>query len=136
MSYADTFIRVAEDCPVQAGETPPPRVPPSVAELQHRLLIEAPYTLTEEDLYVRVHGLRRELDEDEIAAAWASLHAEVYAKPQACLRASPLTKRYGFGAHYDSEGRIGLHPVGSEGYARCASDAALTQLSAMRSRRA
>lgn len=136
MSYTDTFIRVAEDCPAQAGETPPPRVPPSVAELQHRLLTEAPSTLTEEDLYVRTHGMRRELGEDEIVANWASLHDEVYAKPQACLRASPLTKRYGFGAHYDSEGRIELHPVGSEGYARCAADATLTQLAAMRSRRA
>lgn len=136
MSYRDTFIRVAEDCPAQTGETPPRRVPPSVAELQHRLLTDDPYTLTEEDLYVRVHGLRRDLGEDEIAATWASLHDEVYAKPQACLRASPLTKRYGFGAHYDSEGRIGLHPVGSDGYARCAADATLTQLGAMRSRRA
>lgn len=136
MSYTDTFIRVAEDCPAQAGETPPPRVPPSVAELQHRLLSAAPYTLTEEDLYVRVYGLRRELDEDEITATWESLRAEVYAKPQACLRASPLTKRYGFGAHYDGEGRIGLHPVGSDGYARCTADDTLTQLAAMRSRRA
>lgn len=85
---------------------------------------------------MRVHGLRRELDDGEIAARWAALRDEVYAKPQACLRASPLTKRYGFGAHYDSEGRIGLHPVGSEGYDRCAADETLVQLRAMRSRRA
>ena len=135
MSYTHTFIRVAEDAPAATAQVPPPRAQPSVAELQHRLLREHPYELTEEELYVRVHGLRRGLDEREIAERHAELHAEVYAKPQACLRASPLTKRYGYGAHYDAQGRIALHPRESESYARLSGDPAVTQLAAMRSSR-
>ena len=135
MSYRSTFIQVAEDCPTQEAQVPPARATPSVAELQHRLLSEHPYELTEEELYVRVHGLRRGLSEEEIRARYDALHAEVFAKPQACLRASPLTKRYGFGAHYDAEGRIALHAREDEAYARLADDPAIHQLRAMRSAR-
>ena len=99
MSYRNAFIRVADDCPAVSAEAPPARARPSVAELQHRPLSVHPYELTEEELYVRVHGLRAGLSEPEIGERYGELHAEVFAKPQACLRASPLTKRYGFGAH-------------------------------------
>lgn len=136
MAYVRAFIRVAEDCPVTTAEGPPPRARPSVAELQHQLLSEHPYQLTEEELYVRVHGLRQGLTENEVEQRREELCAEVFAKPQACLRASPLTKRYGFGAHYDTEGRIALYPRESPEYVRLASDGALTQLNAMRSTRA
>lgn len=135
MSYTDTFIRVADDCPVSAAEVPPARARPSVAELQHALLSGHPYDLTEAELYVRVHGVRQGLGDGEIAERHEALHAEVFAKPQACLRASPLTKRYGYGAHYDAYGRIALHPRQSDAYARLASDPTVTQLSAMRSAR-
>ncbi|WP_298711512.1 DUF6157 family protein [Micrococcus sp. 2A] len=40
-----------------------------------------------------------------------------FAKSQACLRASPLGKRHGWGLHHDAEGRVALVPLGS---ARCA----------------
>lgn len=135
MSYTNTFIRVADDCPTAASEVPPARAQPSVAELQHRVLSKHPYELTEEQLYVRVHGLRKGLGEQEISERYDALHAEVFAKPQACLRASPLTKRYGYGAHYDAEGRIALHPREDQSYARLSDDQALKQLLAMRSAR-
>jgi len=135
MSYTNTFIHVAEDCPTPVAEVPPRREQASVAELQHRVLAEHPYELSEEQLYVRVHGMRKGLDERAIEEAHDALHAEVFAKPQACLRASPLTKRYGFGAHYDAEGRIALHPRENESYARLSEDPMLTQLRAMRSAR-
>lgn len=99
------------------------------------MLSKHPYELTEEQLYVRVHGLRKGLGEQEISERYDALHAEVFAKPQACLRASPLTKRYGYGAHYDAEGRIALHPREDHSYARLSDDQALKQLLAMRSAR-
>ncbi len=118
------------------AEVPPARAQPTVAELQHRLLSSRPYELTEEQLHVRVHGLRKGFDEQAIGASYDELRAELYAKPQACLRASALTKRYGYGAHYDAQGRIGLYPRESDIYARLAGDSGLQQLAAMRSSRA
>jgi len=135
MSYVNTFIRVAPDCPVEVAEVPTARAQPSVAELQHTLLSQYPYRFTEEELYVRVHGYRKGLADAEIETRHDELHAEVFAKPQACLRASPLTKRYGYGAHYDARSRIALYPHQSDEYVRLAADDALQQLDAMRSSR-
>jgi hypothetical protein len=135
VSHKSTFVRVADDCPAPAAEVPPARKHRSVAELQYSLLVERPYELTEEELHVKVHGLRRALIESEIEERYDELYAEVFAKPQACLRASPLTKRYGFGAHYDADGRIALYPRESDTYARLAGDSSLRQLTAMRSTR-
>lgn len=64
------------------------------------------------------------------------LEEEYFAEPRASPRASPLGETYGWGLHYDAEGRITLHAVGSESYDRLAADPTLTQLRAMRSKRA
>lgn len=58
-----------------------------------------------------------------------------FAQPRACLRASSLPKTYGWGLHYDEQGRISLYAVNSAGYAHLSADDSLTQLKAMRSRR-
>ena len=67
---------------------------------------------------------------------WRACARSTFAQPRACLRASPLPKTYGWGLHYDSHGRITLHPVGSPEYVRLSQDSSLTQLRAMRSSRA
>ncbi|WP_309237962.1 DUF6157 family protein [Streptomyces albidus (ex Kaewkla and Franco 2022)] len=58
-------------------------------------------------------------------------------KPRPCLRASPLPKKYGFGLHFDDEGRVALCPVESEEYMRLVEGAGgATVVRAMRSARA
>ncbi len=64
------------------------------------------------------------------------MHEKYFSQPRACLRASPLPKTYGWGLHYDAEGRITLHAVDSAEYTRLRNDPSLTQLQAMRSSRA
>lgn len=59
-----------------------------------------------------------------------------FTKPQACLRSSPLAKRYGWGFHHDGQGRVALVARDSPRYRELAEDSSLTQLGAMRSRRA
>jgi hypothetical protein len=51
------------------------------------------------------------------------------------MRASPLTKQYGWGAHYDEAGRIALYAVQSEEYRRFSRDTTVRKFSAMRSKR-
>jgi uncharacterized protein DUF6157 len=47
----NTFIRVAEDCPARTGEEPPLRVGnPAVAGLQYRMIAQAPYKYTSDDI--------------------------------------------------------------------------------------
>lgn len=139
VSYTSTFITVADDCPVSTGTAPPVRGDkPSVAVLQYELLSQNPYKHTERELIMIVHVTRLGLTPPEVKARGKAIYAELFAKPHPCLRASPLTKQYGWGAHYDEAGRIAIYAKGSDAYAALASGKgkASTILKAMRNKRA
>ena len=53
------------------------------------------------------------------------------------MRASPLTKRYGWGVHHDAAGRMALYGVGTAEYRRFAEGAVagVEVVAAMRSKR-
>lgn len=135
INYYSTFISVAGDCPVSAGEPPQPRGgKATVATVQYDMLSDAPFVFTQEDVlfesWLRRQGLP-DLGEDEKAG----LRRQFFARPQACLRASPLPKKHGFGFVFDDKGRVALVPMGTPDYARHRADAGLKQLAAMRSAR-
>jgi hypothetical protein len=132
-NYVGTFIQVAEDCPVGAAEAPPTGAKvPTVATLQYDLITDRPYELTSDDVLFAVHAIRQNISEPEYEAARVAF----FAKDQACLRSSPLGKRYGWGIHHDADGKVALVPLGSEQYQALAADPAVRQLRAMRSKRA
>jgi hypothetical protein len=134
----NTFVLVADDCPAAAGEVPPDRGgEPTVAGLQYQLLAAQPYRLTLEDLIFEVHVRRLGLSAADVLKRGAAIRAELFAKSHPCLRASPLTKRYGWGAHHDAAGRIALYGVETTDYRRLAAGGpGLAVVKAMRSRRA
>ncbi|WP_328473765.1 DUF6157 family protein [Actinoplanes sp. NBC_00393] len=115
-NYVNTFIQVAEDSPASSATVPPQRATASVAELTFRMIAEAPYRYTSDDVVFTVWADRRAVPEGERAAA----REQFFAKGQPCLRSSDLGKRYGWGIHSDAEGRIALVAVGSAEYARLA----------------
>lgn len=118
----DTFVKVAPDCPASRASVPKARAAgPTVAEIQHELLTSRPYTLTLEDLIHEAHVRRLGLPEAELLARADEIRAALFAKPHACMRASPLPKTYGWGVHHDAEGRMALYGVESEEYRRFAS---------------
>jgi hypothetical protein len=132
-NYESTFIQIAEDCPVQHAEEPLTKgKAPTVAELQFRLLAENPYALTSDDVIFTVHATRKEIPETDQAQE----RERFFARDQACLRASPLAKRYGWGIHHDADGKVALVPFGSDRYRELVEDNTVKQLRAMRSRRA
>ncbi|HEY0977600.1 MAG TPA: DUF6157 family protein [Flavobacteriales bacterium] len=130
-NYTDTFIAVSEDCPVDQAEVPASKASPSVAEMQFKLLHDHPYRFTSDDLLFAVHAERNGIPESERKEA----RALFFSKGQACMRASPLTKRYGFGIHNDAQGRIALVPLGTKEYDRFSRDKQLKQVRGMRSKR-
>ncbi|MGM1029558.1 MAG: DUF6157 family protein [Actinomycetota bacterium] len=130
-NYRSTFIAVAPDCPAAAAEVPPVGATPSVAALQYELLRDRPYELTSDEILFSVHAARVGIDDAERAAAWERF----FAKDQACLRASPLSKRYGWGFHHDAEGRVALVGLGTPDYDALAARDDLSQKAAMRSSR-
>jgi hypothetical protein len=139
LNYLDTLIAVADDCPVTSGVVPTTRGgKKTVALLQYEMLAGRPHVLTQEDVVFESWRARQELPDDQSDADRALLRRDFFAKPQACLRSSPLPKKYGWGLLCDREGRVALCPMESPEYQRLAggADSGVTILKALRSRRA
>ena len=131
-NYHNAFIEVAEDCPADQGIEPPLRGnKPSVANLQFEMLREQPYRFTSDEVFFEVYATRQDLSEGEREAARTAF----FAKGQPCFRASPLTKRYGWGVHSDAEGRVALVGMEKDAYQAFAQNPELEVVKAMRSKR-
>ncbi|MCB0076871.1 MAG: hypothetical protein KDD73_05555 [Anaerolineales bacterium] len=135
MNYYNTFIRVAADCPAAVGTEPPERAgKPTMALIQYRLIDAQPYTLTQEELLWQSHVAHKGLSGE---AASPAARDRFFSKPMACMRASALGKRYGWGLHFDDEGHVALHGVESAAYQRLATtdNEGLSVVDAMRNQR-
>lgn len=132
-NYFNTLIEIAEDSAAMSGEIPPVKGnKKSVANLQFEMLNGHPYEYTSDDIFFIVHATRKEiLNED-----WPLAREQFFSKGQPCFRASPLTKRYGWGVHSNAEGKVALYAVDSEEYVRFVEDDAVEKKKAMRSKRA
>ncbi len=117
-SILDTFVQVAQDCPVTAGVVPTtkPNAKPSIHALQYELLSANPYYFTLEDLIYEVHIRHKEYPEETIAKDADRIRAELFSKSHPCMRASMLPKKYGWGVHYDLEGKIAIYGMETERY--------------------
>lgn len=130
-NYRSTFITIADDSPSSSGVIPPSSATPTIAALQYTLLSERPYELTSDELLFEVHAIRSHIP----AEARDAERERFFAKDQACLRASPLAKRYGWGIHHDHEERVALIAVGTAQYDELARRSDLMHKPAMRSAR-
>ncbi|MGN9836558.1 DUF6157 family protein [Nonomuraea sp. H19] len=110
LNYYDTLIAVADDCPVSSAVVPAARGgKKTVAVVQYELIAADPGGLTQEDVLFESWLIRN----DRPSSERARLRAQFFAKPQACLRASPLPKKYGWGLLCDEAGRVRLCPMES-----------------------
>ncbi len=131
-NYYDTFIAVAEDCPVDAAEIPPQKNDvKSVANMQFEWINKQPYKYTSDEVIFGVHAIRNDVSEKDMEKE----REKFFSKGQACLRASPLAKRYGWGIHHDAEGRVAIFPIESEEYDKLTEDKNVKHVKAMRSKR-
>ncbi len=130
-NYYNTFITIADDCPVADAEVPPLKGENlTVANLQFETVMEHPYQFTSDEVIFNIHCRRQ-----GITSNVEQERALFFSKGQACLRSSPLAKRYGWGIHHDEAGKVAIYPAGSAEYGKLAADAALKQVKAMRSKR-
>ncbi len=59
-NYTNTFIEIAEDCPIAMGEIPPTKGDvKSVASLQFELLSQNPYQFSSDDVIFQVYAERK-----------------------------------------------------------------------------
>ncbi len=129
-NYTNTFIEIAEDCPINKGEIPPVKgEKKSVANRQFELLEKNPYKFTSDDILFQVFADKNDLTKSEYEAK----RCQFFSKGQPCFRTSPLTKRYGFGIHCNEKGQIALYGAETEEYARFLADDTIKKVRAMRS---
>jgi hypothetical protein len=132
-NYKDAFIQIADDSPAKAGEIPPvKRMEKSVANIQFEMISENPYKFTSDDVVFHTFAVKKGLEKAELPAE----REHFFSKGQPCLRASPLTKRYGWGVHSNAEGKVALYSADSEDYKNFSDDEKLEVVKAMRSKRA
>jgi hypothetical protein len=130
-NYANTLILIADDCPVTTAVVPLVKDNKTVANLQYELLIDNPYRYTSDDVLFAVHAQQAGIARADMEEA----RKVFFSKGQACFRASPLTKRYGWGVHANAEGRIALYACDSEEYRRLAATDGVQTVKAMKSAR-
>lgn len=128
-NYQNTLIAIADDCPNKEGEVPPIKGDKkTAANLQFEMLIDAPYKFTSDDVLFETYAIRNGISPKDRKEAREAF----FSKGQPCFRASPLTKRYGWGVHANEEGRIAIYPSGSEEYKKLSHDKNIQVVKAMR----
>ncbi|MGL4324521.1 MAG: DUF6157 family protein [Beijerinckiaceae bacterium] len=117
MDYRDTLVTIAPDCPVTQATIPLPKAgKPTVALLEYELLSTHPYHYTRDALLFAVHVKKNGLSAADVARDGDAIRATLFAKPRACMRASPLPKSYGWGVHYNEDSKLALVACDSDAY--------------------
>jgi len=131
-NYYDTFIEIAEDCPVTIAGVPPQKGDDkTVANLQFEMMSANPYQFTSDDVIFSTYASRNNIGKNEFDKE----REQFFSKGQACLRSSPLAKRYGWGIHSNADRKVAIYAVDSDKYKELASDKSLKHVRAMRSKR-
>ncbi|OIR03264.1 hypothetical protein GALL_145360 [mine drainage metagenome] len=136
MNPVDQFIEIAPDCLLKAAVIPVDKgVKRTIASIEYELLAANPYVYTLAELQFVVNARRNEISDEDLIAQRQSLWDAFFSKPHACMRASALTKKFGWGVHYDKQGKIALYAVESREYQRFVKDGNIKKYFAMRSKR-
>jgi len=136
MTYKNAFIKVSEDCPLFISEIPVSKKGKKPQHLiQYELLMERPYELDHYDLIYEVYIRHKEISSDEINNRPEDIKKGLFSKGHPCMRASSLIKRYGFGAHYNNEGKIAIYPMESKEYKAFINDPSIPKFNGMKSKR-
>ncbi|OCA72421.1 hypothetical protein BBI01_09860 [Chryseobacterium artocarpi] len=130
-NYINTFIQIAEDCPVSQSQIPPEKKEKTLANLQYEQISKNPYQYSSDDIIFECYVFKNDIPESEKQ----NERNIFFSKGQACLRSSPLAKRYGFGIHHNKEGKVAIYPVESKEYQNLLNDSSITKTKAMRSKR-
>lgn len=131
-NYSSTFILVSADCPARTGMVPVTRGdPPTIARMQYELIANFPYQHTSDDVLFYCFARKHRLEKSQLSAA----REEFFSRAQACLRSSPLVKRYGWGIHSNAEGKVAIYEVGSKEYEAYSKNTGLRIIKGMRSAR-
>lgn len=123
---------MADDCPVTNAEIPKSKNEnKTIAEMQFEMIFNNPYKYSSDDVIFGVFASRNDISDNELEEA----KSKFFSKGQPCMRSSALAKRYGWGVHSNSEGKIAIFAIESEEYKMFQEDNNIQHTKAMRSQR-
>ncbi|MCJ8008614.1 DUF6157 family protein [Lederbergia wuyishanensis] len=132
MSYKNTLITISEDSKVTSAKVPVAKNDkPTVASIEYDLIKNSPYKYTQDDIQFKTYLIKNQIEEINVD----ELREQFFSKPKACFRASPLVKNYGWGIHYDDEGKVAIYDVDSETYQQLLDQDEIMKVKGMRSKR-
>jgi len=132
INYISTFIEVAEDCPATSAEIPPCNEDKkTIAYMQYEMIFNEPYRYSSDDVLFHIHAVKKKIATDCLEEE----RNNFFSKGQPCMRSSPLAKRYGWGIHSNSQGKIAIYPVDSLEYQKYRSDASVVRMKALKSKK-
>ncbi len=103
----------------------------TVANLQFEMVYENPYKYSSDEVLFGVFAQRKAFRLDEMEEE----RTKYFSKGQPCFRASPLTKRYGWGVHSNEEGKVAIFGAESKEYKAFIANDSIKKFKAMRSKR-
>jgi len=131
-NYYNTFIVIADDCPASKGEIPMEKGgQKTIAGQQLEMIGKNPYQYTSDEVLFTLFAQRNDLIDDELEEA----RKKFFSKGQACLRASALGKRYGWGIHHNAEGKIALYGCNTPQYRDYLNQQGMKVVKAMRTKK-
>jgi len=131
-NYYNTFIEVAPDYTKSESLVPPIKGDKqTVANIQFDMIRSQPYTFTSDDVIFNTFAVKNDIANSELV----SEREKFFSKGQPCMRASPLTKSYGWGVHCNIDGKLALIGMETEAYEQFVNDDTLGHVKAMRSKR-
>lgn len=130
-NFINTFIEVAEDCPVSEAQIPPEKKEKTLANLQYEQIVKNPYKYSSDDVIFDCYSFKNNISKSEKHET----REKFFSKGQPCLRCSPLTKKYGFGIHHNDKGKVAIYPLESKEYQEFLHDHSIMKVKAMRSKR-
>ncbi|MBS4219920.1 hypothetical protein KHA96_16525 [Bacillus sp. FJAT-49711] len=132
MTYKNTLITISEDSKVTFAKVPVAKNDkPTIASIEYDLISNSPYEYTQSDVQFKTYLARNQIEEVNVD----ELREQFFSKPKACFRASPLVKNYGWGIHYDDEGKVAIYDVESEAYQILFDRDDIAKVKGMRSKR-
>ena len=120
MSKTEQLIMVPEDCQRKKGTPPESRKPDAIVMIEYDELINIPYKYTYEEFKHQVHIDRRGKDIGE-------LKLDSYR-----LTRSPLVKKWGWGIHIRSNGKLAIVGCETPKYRQLVNDPDVKKMKAFR----
>jgi len=131
-NYLDTIIEVSVDTKTTCGTKPPSKAgKKTIAEMQYEMIVSNPYKYTSDDILFLVFAVRNNVTEKD----YDKVRKEFFSKGQPCFRASPLPKNYGFGVHFDKNGKVAIFGMETEQYQKLLKNPGIKKVKAMRTRK-